>query len=113
MLYKAERTIGKGLLSIETGHLAKQADGAVIVRYGDNVVMVTAVSSKEAREGIDFFPMSVDYREKMYAVGKYPGGFIKRETRPTTKEILTMRMIDRPLRPLFPKNYLNEVQIMA
>ncbi|MGR3179717.1 MAG: polyribonucleotide nucleotidyltransferase [Candidatus Anammoxibacter sp.] len=113
MLYKAEGTIGKGILSIETGHLAKQADGAVIVRYGDNVVMVTAVSSKEAREGIDFFPMSVDYREKMYAVGKYPGGFIKRETRPTTKEILTMRMIDRPLRPLFPKNYLNEVQIMA
>ena len=113
MLYKAEGTIGKELFSIETGHLAKQADGAVIVRSGDNVVMVTAVSSKDAREGIDFFPMSVDYREKMYAVGKYPGGFIKRETRPTTKEILTMRMIDRPLRPLFPKNYFNEVQIMA
>lgn len=110
---KVESTVGNGLLSIESGHLAKQADGAVIVRYGDTVVMVTVVASSDVREGIDFFPMSVDYREKTSAVGKYPGGFIKRETRPTTKEILTMRLIDRPLRPLFPKNYLNEVQIMA
>ena len=113
MLHKAERSIGNDVISIETGHLAKQADGAVIVRAGDTVVMVTAVSSKEAREGIDFFPMTVDYREKTYSVGKYPGGFFKREARPTAKEILTMRLIDRPLRPLFPKRYFNEVQIMA
>lgn len=113
MLYKAEKTIGGKLLSIETGHLAKQADGAVIVRCEDTIVLVTAVGDKKPREGIDFFPLSVDYREKAYAVGKYPGGFFKRESRPTNKEILTMRLIDRPLRPLFPKNYLNEVQIMA
>ncbi len=113
MVYKAERTIGKNQLTIETGHLAKQANGSVLVSSGDTVVLVTVVASSEAREGIDFFPMSVDYREKTYAAGKFPGGFFKREGRPTTKEILTMRLIDRPLRPLFPKNYLNEVQIMA
>lgn len=113
MVYKAERIIGKGMFSIETGHWAKQADGAVVVRYGDTVVLVTAVSKNEAKGEADFFPLSVDYREKTYAVGKYPGGFFKREGRPTTKEILTMRLIDRPLRPLFPENYFNEVQIMA
>lgn len=113
MVYKVEKKIGNATLSLETGHLAKQADGAVIVTYGETVVLVTVVAKKEAREGIDFFPMSVDYREKAYAVGKFPGGFFKREGRPTTKEILTMRLTDRPLRPLFPKNYLNEVQIMA
>ena len=113
MFYKTETIIGEKTLSIETGHLAKQADGAVVVRYGDTVVLVTAVSKNEAKENADFFPLTIDYREKAYAVGKYPGGFFKREGRPTTKEILTMRLIDRPLRPLFPKNYFNEVQVMA
>lgn len=113
MVYKVEKKIGNATISLETGHLAKQADGAVLVTYGETVVLVTVVAKREAREGIDFFPMSVDYREKAYAAGKFPGGFFKREARPTTKEILTCRLTDRPLRPLFPKNYLNEVQIMA
>lgn len=113
MVYKVEKKIGNMTLTLETGHLAKQADGAVLVTYGDTVVLVTVVASREARPGQSFFPLSVDYREKAYAVGKYPGGFFKRESRPTTKEILTMRLTDRPLRPLFPKNYLNEVQIIA
>ena len=89
-------------LSIETGHLAKQASGAVLVRYGDTVVLVTATTSKEPREGVDFFPLTVDYEEKMYAVGKIPGGFKKREGRASDKAILVSRLIDRPIRPLFP-----------
>ncbi|MBN2212374.1 MAG: polyribonucleotide nucleotidyltransferase [Sedimentisphaerales bacterium] len=112
MIKKVERQIAGRLLSIETGKLAKQASGAVTIRYGDTVVLATAVSS-QPREGIDFFPLQVDYREKTSAAGKFPGGFIKREGRPTTKEILTMRMIDRPLRPLFPKGFRDEVQIMT
>ncbi len=112
MIRKVERQIAGRLLSIETGKLAKQASGAVTVRYGDTVVLAAAVSA-QPREGIDFFPLQVDYREKTSAAGKFPGGFIKREGRPTTKEILTMRMIDRPLRPLFPKGFRNEVQIMT
>jgi polyribonucleotide nucleotidyltransferase len=107
-----ERPLGAQSLTIETGRLAKQAHGAVSVRYGDTVVLVTAVEG-EADEGRDFFPLVVDYREKTYAAGKFPGGFIKREGRPTTKEILTSRLIDRPIRPLFPVGYLNEVQVMA
>ncbi|MCS6850989.1 MAG: polyribonucleotide nucleotidyltransferase [Gemmataceae bacterium] len=105
-------TLGNQQLSIETGKLAKQAHGAVVVQYGDTVALVTAVEG-EADEQRDFFPLVVDYREKTYAAGKFPGGFIKREGRPTTKEILTSRLIDRPLRPLFPPSYTNEVQIMA
>jgi len=112
MVKTVETQIAGRVLSIETGKLAKQASGAVVVRYGDTVVLVTAVSA-DPREGIDFFPLTVDYREKMAAAGKFPGGFIKREGRPTTKEVLTMRMIDRPIRPLFPKGFMNEVQIQA
>lgn len=100
-------------LSIETGHLAKQASGAVFVRYGDTVVLVTATTSKEPREGVDFFPLTVDYEEKMYAVGKIPGGFLRREGRATEAATLSARLIDRPIRPLFPKGYRCDVQIVA
>jgi len=110
---KVERQIGGRTLSIETGRVAKQADGAVLVRYGDTVVLVAAVSAPPRSEDIDFFPLTVEYREKQSAAGKFPGGFIKREGRPTTKEILTARVIDRPIRPLFPEGYLQEVQIIA
>ncbi|MCP4712003.1 MAG: polyribonucleotide nucleotidyltransferase [Planctomycetes bacterium] len=112
MVKKVEKQIAGRLLSIETGKLAKQASGAVVVRYGETVVLTTVVSA-DPREGIDFFPLTVDYREKLSAAGKFPGGFIKREGRPTTKEVLTMRMIDRPHRPLFPKGFKNEVQIQS
>ncbi|HEU5326390.1 MAG TPA: polyribonucleotide nucleotidyltransferase [Candidatus Limnocylindria bacterium] len=97
---------------MEAGKLAEQADGAVIVRYGDTVVLATAVASKEPREGADFFPLTVDYEERMYAAGKIPGGFIKRESRPSEAAILAMRLTDRPIRPLFPKGYFNDVQIV-
>lgn len=107
------REIGGRTLSIETGRIAKQAGGAVLVRYGETVVLVAATTSPPRFEDIDFFPLSVDYRERHSAAGKFPGGFIKREGRPTTKEILTARMIDRPIRPLFPEGYFQEVQIMA
>jgi polyribonucleotide nucleotidyltransferase len=109
---RVERSLGEQTLIIETGKLAKQAHGAVTVRYGDTVTLVTAVEG-EADEVRDFFPLVVDYREKTYAAGKFPGGFIKREGRPTTKEILTSRLIDRPIRPLFPAGYRREVQIMG
>src|SRR6201997_1226835 len=107
-----ERTIGGKTISIETGRFAKQASGAVVVRVGDTMTLVATVAGP-GREGLDFFPLTVDYREKVYAAGKFPGGFIKREGRPTTKEILTSRLIDRPIRPLFPAGYYNEVQIMT
>jgi polyribonucleotide nucleotidyltransferase len=107
-----ERTVGGKQLSIETGHLAKQASGSVVVRIGDTMTLVALVAAP-GREGLDFFPLSVDYREKTYSAGKFPGGFIKREGRPTTKEILTSRLIDRPIRPLFPEWYRDEVQIQA
>ena len=109
---RVERQIGNSLLSIETGKLAKQAHGAAVVRMADTVALVTAVEG-EADEGRDFFPLVVDYREKTYAAGKFPGGFIKREGRPTTKEILTSRLIDRPIRPLFPEGFYNEVLVIA
>ncbi len=111
MKSKVEETVGGETLSIESGVVAKQADGAVIVRYGDTVVLVAAVCGES--KGFDFLPMTVDYREKTYSVGRFPGGFFKRESRPTNKEILTMRMTDRPMRPLFPKGYSNEIQIMS
>jgi len=107
-----EREIAGRTLSIETGRVAKQAHGSVLVRYGDSVVLVTATSAPP-REGIDFFPLTVEYREYTYAAGKIPGGFFKREGRPSAKETLTCRMIDRPLRPLFPKGFNDEVQIIA
>lgn len=107
-----EREIGGKNIRIETGKIARQAAGAVIVSSGDTVVMAAALTGPP-REGIDFFPLTVDYREKTYAAGKFPGGFFKREARPTNKEILTMRMIDRPLRPMFPAGYLDEVLIQT
>ncbi len=109
---KVELELGGRTLSIETGRLAKQADGSVLVQYGDTVVLGTAVQAAP-RAGIDFFPLTVDYREKLNAAGKFPGGFRKREGAPNQKEILTMRNIDRPIRPLFPKGYFDEVQIQC
>jgi polyribonucleotide nucleotidyltransferase len=105
--------IGGRTLSLETGKVAKQADGAVVVRYGEAVVLATVVASRTPVEGQDFFPLSVDYRERAYAGGRIPGGFFKREGRPVEKEILTSRLIDRPLRPLFPKGFKNEIQLIA
>ena len=106
-------TVGTREVSFETGKLAKQADGAVVVRSGDTMVLATAQGKTEGREGADFFPLTVDVEERMYAAGKIPGGFFKREGRPTEKAILTARMIDRPIRPLWPKGYRNEVQCIA
>ncbi|GFN36459.1 polyribonucleotide nucleotidyltransferase [Tepidimicrobium xylanilyticum] len=100
-------------LVITIGKVAEQANGACLVQYGDTVVLVTATASKEPREGIDFFPLSVDYEERLYSVGKIPGGFIKREGKPSDKAILTSRLIDRPIRPLFPEGYRNDVQVIA
>lgn len=99
-------------LTLESGRFAEQADGAVTVRYGDTLLLATVVGSKDAREGVDFFPLTVDYEERMYAAGKIPGNFFKREGRPTQTAILTSRLTDRPLRPLFPKGYRNEVQVI-
>ena len=113
MLVQKEVEIGGKILSLETGRFAKQANGAVMVRLGDTMVLVSAVARSEANEGQDFFPLQVEYREKTSAAGKFPGGFIKREGRPTEKEILSARLIDRPLRPLFPKGFNNETQIVA
>ncbi|MFP6609981.1 MAG: polyribonucleotide nucleotidyltransferase [Deltaproteobacteria bacterium] len=113
MSHKVELEVGGRTLSIETGKVAKQADGAVMVSYSDTMVLVTAVSARKPREGFDFFPLTIDYQEKTFAAGKIPGGFFKREGRPGASEILTCRVIDRPLRPLFPKGYRNETQIIA
>ncbi|MSQ92372.1 MAG: polyribonucleotide nucleotidyltransferase [Gammaproteobacteria bacterium] len=104
---------GEHKVTIETGRLARQADGAVVVTMGDTVVLVTAVGRREAVEGRDFFPLTVNYVEKTYAAGKIPGGFFKREGRPSEKEVLTSRLIDRPIRPLFPDGFYNEVQVVA
>ncbi len=112
MAVKHEAEIGGRNLSMEAGKLAEQADGAVLLRYGDTVVLATAVASKDPREGADFFPLTVDYEERMYAAGKIPGGFIKRESRPSEAAILAMRLTDRPIRPLFPKGYYNDVQVV-
>jgi polyribonucleotide nucleotidyltransferase len=112
-MYKRELTVGARSLSIETGKLAKQANGSVLVRYGDTVVLVTACYAPQEREGIDFLPLTVDYREYTYASGRIPGGFFKREGKPTEKEVLTSRVIDRPLRPLFPEGWHHETQVIA
>ncbi len=112
-MHTREITVGQNTLRIETGRLAKQAHGAVIVRYGDSVVLVTACRAAHAREGIDFLPLTVDYREYTYASGRIPGGFFKREGKPTEKEVLTSRCIDRPTRPLFPAGWRYETQIIA
>jgi len=113
MIHKLETMVGGRLLSIETGNVAKQASGAVMARYGDTMVLVTAVSDHNERQGVDFLPLTIQYQEKFYAAGKIPGGFFKREGRPTEFETLSSRLIDRPLRPLFPKNYFFETQVIA
>ncbi len=112
MIHRQEAVIGGRVMSIETGRVAEQASGAVLVRYGDTVLLATVVGSTEPREGIDFFPLTVDVEERMYAAGKIPGGFIKREGRASEHAILACRLADRPLRPLFPKGYRNDVQVV-
>ena len=110
--FRVEKQIGRGVLSIETGALAKQAAGAVLVKYGETVVLVASATS-DPRPGTDFFPLTCDYRERFAAAGKFPGGFLKREGRPTTKETLTARLMDRPIRPMFAEGFYDEVQIQA
>ena len=99
-------------ITIETGKLAKQADGSVVVRMGETMVLATVVSAQEAKENVDFMPLSVDYREKFSAAGRFPGGFLKRESRPSDEEILVARLVDRALRPLFPEDYHAETAVM-
>ena len=113
MLKTYKINIGQKSIEIEIGKLAQKANGAVTVRCGDTLLLVTAVASKTAREGIDFLPLSVDVAEKAYAAGKLPGGFFKREGRPGSDAILNARLIDRPLRPLFPKSFHNDIQIIV
>jgi polyribonucleotide nucleotidyltransferase len=113
MVVTKEVEIGGKTFSFETGRFAKQADGAVMVRYADTMVLATVVSTKESKEGQDYFPLQVEYREKTSAAGKIPGGFFKREGRPTEKEILSSRLIDRPIRPMFPEGYFNETQVLV
>src|SRR3954468_6828115 len=110
---KAIALVGDKQIIIETGKLAKQADGAVTVQLGETIVLVATVAASKAKPGQEFFPLTVDYREKAAAAGKFPGGYFKREGRPTEKEILTSRVIDRPVRPLFPKGWYNEVQVQS
>src|SRR6185312_1968310 len=104
--------VGDSTITIETGRLAKQADGSVLVSCGNNVVLVTAVSARDPKD-VDFFPLTVEYQEKFYATGKIPGGYFKREGRPTTNATLTARLIDRPIRPCFPEGYRYETQVIA
>ena len=112
-IVRKEFQFGEHKVVLETGRIARQASGAVMVSMGDTVVLVTCVADKEANPRYDFFPLTVDYQERTYAAGKIPGGFFKREGRPSEKETLTSRLIDRPIRPLFPKGFYNEVQIVA
>ena len=113
MMHRVEGIIGSGTLSFETGKFAQQANAAVTVTYGDTVVMITACDNKSPYQKYDFLPLTVDYEERLYAAGKIPGGFCKREGRPSEREILTSRIIDRPIRPLFPSGYNYETQIIA
>src|SRR5204862_2377336 len=110
---KVSAQVGAKPIQIESGKLAKQADGAVTVQLGETIVVVAAVAATSAKPGQEFFPLTVDYREKAAAAGRFPGGYFKREGRPTEKEILTCRLIDRPIRPLFPKGWYNEVQVQC
>jgi len=112
-MHTREISVGGRTISLETGRLAKQADGAVLVRSGDTVVLVTACAAANPREGIDFLPLTVDYREYAYASGRIPGGFFKREGKPSEKEVLTSRLIDRPIRPLFASGWRHETQVIA
>ena len=113
MIHVVEIDIAGRTLRLETGRAAKQADGSIWASYDDTVVLATAVASQTAKPGIDFLPLTVDYQEKTYAAGKIPGGYFKREGQPTEKEKLTSRLIDRPLRPLFPEGYYFETQVIA
>src|SRR5687768_6476551 len=113
MAHAVELDLSGRTLRLETGRVAKQADGSVWASYGDTVVLATAVASQNAKPGVDFLPLTVDYQEKAYAAGKIPGGYFKREGRPSEKEVLTSRLIDRPLRPLFPEGYYFETQVIA
>src|SRR6202140_4651874 len=113
MVHTFEVDLNGRKITLETGKLAKQAGGAVVVRSGDSVVLVTACAAEQPKPGAGFFPLTVDYREYTYSAGKIPGGFIKREGRPSEKEVLTSRLIDRPIRPLFPEGFLYETQIIA
>ena len=110
---RVSKIIGSSDLTIETGKIAKLADGSVTVRSGETIILVAAVSATSVKEGQDFFPLTVDYREKAAAAGKFPGGYFKREGRPSEKETLTSRMTDRPLRPLFPKGYFYDTQVIS
>src|ERR1700749_4952085 len=112
-VYRKELNWGGRRLVLETGQVARQADGAVLATYGETTVLCTAVAVKSARPGQDFFPLTVNYQEKTFAAGKIPGGFFKREGRPSEKETLVSRLIDRPIRPLFPQGFRNEVQVVA
>src|SRR5687767_12264823 len=112
-MHTREISIGKQTISIETGRLAKQADGSVVVRSGDTMVLVTACADANPREGVDFLPLTCDYKENTYASGRIPGGFFKREGKPPEKEVLTSRLIDRPIRPLFPAGWRYETQIIG
>ena len=109
--FKEEIDFGGKKLILETGKIARQADGAIIATCGETIVIATVVGAKKLRDGQDFFPLSVNYQEKYYAAGKIPGGYFKREARPTESETLISRLIDRPIRPLFPESFRNEVQI--
>src|SRR5258706_16479903 len=114
MLHSVKVDLGGGrTITLETGKMAKQANGAVIVRSGESVVLVTACTAENPKVGASFFPLTVDYREYTYSAGRFPGGFIKREGRPTEKEVLTSRLIDRPIRPLFPEGYSHETQVIG
>src|SRR5690242_8488492 len=113
MVHTVEIDLHGKKITLETGKIAKQANGSVVVRSGDSVVLVTACANEEPKPGANFFPLTVDYREYTYAAGKFPGGFIKREGRPSEKEVLTSRLIDRPIRPLFPEGFSNETQVIA
>src|SRR5438477_3375460 len=109
--HRFEAQVGHALMRLSAGKLAEQASGAVEVRYGDSVILATVIGAKEIREGTDFMPLTVDYEERMYAAGKIPGGFIKREGRPTEVATLTSRLTDRPIRPLLPKQWRAEIQL--
>src|SRR3954470_7850163 len=111
--FRKELDWGGRRLVLETGKIARQADGAVLARYGDTIVLCTAVGVRDSRPGQDFFPLTVNYQEKAFAAGKIPGGFFKREGRPSEAEVLKSRLIDRPIRPLFPEGFRNEVQVVA
>ena len=113
MMHVVEIELAGRTLRLETGRVAKQADGSVLASYGDTVILATAVASQTVKPGIDFLPLTVDYQEKAYAAGKIPGGYFKREGRPSEKEVLTSRLIDRPMRPLFPEGYYFETQVIA